>query len=80
MRLGHDKVAASDFWRWRGNGRAWEWTGEGRRRVRWWGLDLGRGMDRREARMNAFCIFGVPRWIRPDSAQAEAAVLGGQVD
>ena len=61
IRLGHDKVAEADFWWWRGIGRAWEWIGEGR-----WicgacvgsDLDMWRGMDRREARMNGFLVFG----------------------
>ena len=74
MRLGQDKVAAADFLRWRGIGRAWEWIGEGG----WicgacvghdWICGAGWIGERREL-MDFWCS-------EVDLTQAEAADFGG---
>ena len=57
MQLGHDKVAAADFWRSRGIGSAWEWIGEGLAVIGYVARDgSARGEDE--------WIFGVRSWIR----------------
>ena len=78
MQLGHDKVAAADFWRSRGIGSAWEWIGEGLAVIGYVARDgSARGKDE--------WIFGVRSWIRRrrrrlfsrevDLALAEARVV-----